>query len=168
MTDCATDNNSCITKKACNWKGKILGFIAFFLITNLVGYVVWHKLFFNVWTSDAYVHLTRPMSDPMWQYMPVAYAIYAYTFIVLFHKFSFSICPPCGTNFGRGALFGLYLWLVIGLMPAAFMLIVYPVGFDYIQIHLIDSFTGLILGGGLVGLVFRKPYCDKASKTETK
>jgi hypothetical protein len=163
---CSTENKSC-GKKPCNWAGKIAGLVIFFLTAFGAGCLTWGHLFFKVWHNDEFAHLMRPMDDKMWHYMPVAYFVYALVFIILYKKFAFNICSPCGTNFGRGAVFGLYLWLLMGIVPAFFVLITQPVNINYVSIMLVDNFLTLVIGGGLVGLVFRKPYCEK-SQCESK
>ncbi|HCR85907.1 MAG TPA: hypothetical protein DIV86_04440 [Alphaproteobacteria bacterium] len=149
------DNNSCGTSK-CGGNKKcfniLIAILLFAAAGMLTGYLTWQKLFIADWQAGIDSGMFRKMDDPMWQYCGVIQLLHAIIFVAIFRKYATLTCSPCGTKFGRGAVFGFYIWLLAGVIGGLWWFITENVSLNLLYAMLVGTGSHYILGGGLVGL----------------
>lgn len=147
-------------KKKC--LNTILAMVLFAAANMAVCYAIWMNLFFDVWNAPEMKVLFREETDPLSQYCWVTMLLTTVIFVGLFRKYATYTCSPCGTKFGRGAMFGFHIFLISGLIGSLNWFFGARIVIEIFYASLLSGFFGFVIGGGLVGLVLL--HCNK--KTE--
>ncbi|MCP5362225.1 MAG: hypothetical protein H6908_06310 [Hyphomicrobiales bacterium] len=134
---------------------KVFAVLLLAVYGNVVGYVVWGKLFQGVLAQ--YNHLWRPMQSPEWSYMPVAYLIAAVFFSAIYCVFSRAFNYNC--RFQKGIVIGLFIWLLTGVVNTVFWYIIHPIPLILTVPSLLDPFLFYVGGGIIISGLCGKQSC---------
>ncbi len=146
----AEQPKSCNKSKCC-WMKCIFAIVAFTITASLSGWLVWGNLYADLLSQ--YPQLWRPMEADQWSLMPVANLLHAIFFVFAFSKLGCCVTSKCGTNFGRGAMFGFYIFLFCGVLGGFWAYIIHPISIELASAYIVDAFIINVIGGGIIGLI---------------
>jgi uncharacterized membrane protein YgcG len=148
-------------KKCCGMK-ILLAVVAFGLIGFGSG-MLWH-VFEAAWNTPEMKPIWRPMDSQAWKWMPLAYAVQAIVFVVLFLCLGKAL-SCCKCNFLRGAKFGFKLWLIVSFSGTFFWFITENITMDVVVLALATQFLTFVIGGAIVGKIIGDPSCTSSTSS---
>jgi hypothetical protein len=130
----------------------ILGGIAFGIIGELFGWLVYGALF-ATWSQQA-SHLWRPMDSLYWRLgMPLA-DIFSGLMVSLAYAILYKGIP--GEGLKKGLIFGLILWLVTRLAGELFYYVMSPIPFMLVVAGWLHGLLVAALGGIALAAIYGK------------
>jgi hypothetical protein len=135
----------------------ILAGISFGIISEAFGWLI-YGLLFAKWGEQA-SHLSRPMESLTWRIgMPLADIING-LMIALAFALLYKGIP--GTGLKKGLVFGLILWLIVGLAGQLFWYTMSPIPFMLLVAGWLQILIAMSLGGLAVSAIYGKSLESK-------